>query len=273
MPLPKPANNEEREDFIERCMSDDVMQDEYEDIDQRLAVCNSQWREEKMLRKLYNPIESCDLKLDSAKTGEFEGYASVFGGVDAYGDTIMKGAYKKTLKSKRNPSMFVNHDSFQVPVGDWIELAEDDTGLIVRGRIDMNHKDGPTVYSALNRGAMDGLSIGFKVPKGGSTENETGGYDLTEITLKEISVVNFPADDAARIAIVKHDIEVIESLKDAEILLRDSGYSKSAATAFVSRVKELSRRDAGNDSSDEITKQLTGHLVDFINRIEVKNHG
>lgn len=221
-----------------------------------------------MLHKLHNPIEKCGLKFDDAKTGEFEGYASVFGGVDSYGDTIMKGAYSKTLKSGRKPAMFVNHDSYQVPVGDWIELSEDDTGLMVRGRIDMNHKDGPTVYSALNRGAMDGLSIGYKVAKGGGTENDTGGLDLTEIMLKEISVVNFPADESARISVVKHEIEEIETVRDAETFLRDSGYSKSAAIAFVSRIKELSRRDAGDELGGEITKQdVTAQLVNFINNM------
>lgn len=221
-----------------------------------------------MLHKLHNPIESCHIKFDESKEGEFEGYASVFGGVDSYGDTIIKGAYAKTLKKNRNPSMFVNHDSYQVPVGDWIELSEDDTGLIVKGRIDMNHKDGLTVHSALKRGAMDGMSIGYKVAKGGGAENDTGGMDLTEIVLKEISVVNFPADDAARISVVKYEIEEIESLRDAEVFLRDSGYSKSAAIAFVSRIKNLTRRDAGEGSDGEITKQfMADQLVGFIQKL------
>ena len=42
MPIPKPGENETRESFISRCMSNDTMQ-EYE-REQRFAVCNNQWR-------------------------------------------------------------------------------------------------------------------------------------------------------------------------------------------------------------------------------------
>ena len=41
MPIPKPRSDESRDDFIQRCMDDDTMLDEYSDVDQRLAVCLS----------------------------------------------------------------------------------------------------------------------------------------------------------------------------------------------------------------------------------------
>ncbi len=43
MPMPKPKADESEDDFIDRCMSDQVMKDEYDDTDQRLAVCHSLW--------------------------------------------------------------------------------------------------------------------------------------------------------------------------------------------------------------------------------------
>jgi len=224
-----------------------------------------------MLRKLDN--STCDFKFHATKKGEFEGYASVFGGVDSYGDTIIKGAFDKTIESGILPKMFVNHDSFQVPVGDWKDIKEDDHGLLVVGVIDMNHKDGMTVHSALKRKAMDGMSIGYKIFKGGSEENETGGLDLSSIDVKEISVVNFPADGAARISGVKNDIELITSLKDAERFLRDSGYSKSMATAFVSHISAMCKGDP-TDNSDEIAElsrkageAATSNIVEFIRRM------
>ena len=226
--------------------------------------------------KINNPIESCGLKFDSGNTGEFQGYASVFNGVDAVKDTIVKGAYTKTLGQKRAPSMFVNHDSWQVPVGDWVKLEEDDNGLLVKGKIDLNHKEGPTVYSALKRGAMDALSIGFRIPAGGAEEKEDGTRIISEIDLKEISIVNFPADDAARISIVKSEINTINDLKEAEMFLRDSGvFSKSAAMAFVSRIKKLARSDSDAMPTDGITmleKRLkaqiaTDSLVNTLKRL------
>jgi hypothetical protein len=45
MPIPKPQKNESKKDFIQRCMTNDTMTFEYEDIDQRLAVCSTTYEE------------------------------------------------------------------------------------------------------------------------------------------------------------------------------------------------------------------------------------
>lgn len=41
MPIPIPQDDEEKDDFIDRCMSNDIMVDEYSDESQRLAICNT----------------------------------------------------------------------------------------------------------------------------------------------------------------------------------------------------------------------------------------
>lgn len=45
MPIPKPRENESKRDFVERCMSDNKMVSEYENTDQRLAVCSTTYEE------------------------------------------------------------------------------------------------------------------------------------------------------------------------------------------------------------------------------------
>ena len=45
MPLPKPREDEEKKDFIDRCMGDDTMNDDFPDPAQRRAVCETQWDE------------------------------------------------------------------------------------------------------------------------------------------------------------------------------------------------------------------------------------
>jgi len=47
MPLPKPRKGEKQDDFIDRCMGDEVMNKEYPDAPQRAAVCHRQWRDRK----------------------------------------------------------------------------------------------------------------------------------------------------------------------------------------------------------------------------------
>jgi len=65
MPLPKPKKNEKKEEFINRCMSDDVMKQDYKDNDQRLAVCYDLWDRNK---KNDNPdIEMRVLNVDDTE--------------------------------------------------------------------------------------------------------------------------------------------------------------------------------------------------------------
>jgi hypothetical protein len=45
MPLPKPKEDEKRNDFISRCMADDKMKDEFPKQTQRMTVCIEQWNE------------------------------------------------------------------------------------------------------------------------------------------------------------------------------------------------------------------------------------
>jgi len=43
MPIPKPRKNENKNEFISRCMSDTVMKKEYPNQKQRNAVCFTAW--------------------------------------------------------------------------------------------------------------------------------------------------------------------------------------------------------------------------------------
>ena len=42
MPIPEPTKNETEKEFIQRCMSDEKMNEDYKDKDQRYAVCQAQ---------------------------------------------------------------------------------------------------------------------------------------------------------------------------------------------------------------------------------------
>ena len=183
---------------------------------------------------------SIELKFD-AEQGTFEGYASVFGGLDSYGDTIEPGAYKKTLK-KRDRAVKMRWNHFGPVIGKWTEIREDEHGLYVKGELTPGHSVAQDVHASLKHGAIDGLSIGFYPSK--YKEDEEGKRTLQEIDLVEISVVEEPADLNARITNVKAAIEQAETLKEIEEVLKDSGLSKAAATTLISRVKSLTQSDS-----------------------------
>ncbi len=45
MPIPKPTAEESKSEFIQRCMTDDKMVSEFENTDQRLAVCSTSYED------------------------------------------------------------------------------------------------------------------------------------------------------------------------------------------------------------------------------------
>lgn len=46
MPLPKPGPEEDRDQFIARCMANPTMREDFSNVGQRAAVCFDLWREE-----------------------------------------------------------------------------------------------------------------------------------------------------------------------------------------------------------------------------------
>jgi uncharacterized protein len=205
-----------------------------------------------MLRKILS-LNDAAIKLD-ADTGRFAGYASVFGGVDSYGDTIVRGAYESTLRSNGKPKMFFNHDSYSLPIGKWLAAKEDDHGLFVEGELTPGNSHAESVHAALKHGTVDGLSIGYYLKKGDFDETEDGRVIRKVSKLVEVSIVTFPADDAARVdlaSIKSEDIDGLETVRDFERFLRDAGgLSKGLTTALVSRAKTIF--SSGEPSSVEV---------------------
>jgi HK97 family phage prohead protease len=185
-------------------------------------------------------LSDCQIKLDDSG-GTFEGYASVFGGKDSYGDTIVRGAYASTLRENGKPKMFFNHGSWDLPIGKWLKAKEDDKGLVVAGEFTTGHRMAEDVRASLKHGTVDGLSIGYYLKAGDFEELDGGGRLIKKVSkLVEVSIVTFPADGAARIDLesVKSEMEGIETMRDFERFLRDAGgLSKGLAEALVSRAK------------------------------------
>jgi HK97 family phage prohead protease len=208
-----------------------------------------------MLNKSDNPLKRCNLKfgetgVDQVTNGLFEGYASTFGNIDSFGDTIMKGSFSDTLTDRQYPVLMLANHSSSFAIGKWLELMEDDTGLYGMGELTPGNTIASNVYASMKHGAISGLSIGFRIAAGGAEEIEGGGRRITKVQLEEISVVGFPADSSARIAQVKSvadAISTIENIRECETFLREAGFSRSMAKRFISQMRPLYQREADED--------------------------
>ena len=151
--------------------------------------------------------------------GVIEGYGSTFGGEpDSVGDIIMPGAYKESLAehSRRGttPKMFWQHDPHR-PIGKWLDAKEDDHGLLMRGRLNMNVQQGREAYELLKAGDIDGLSIGYRTVT--AEKDAKGQRLLREVELWEVSLVTFPMLPEARVS-AKGDLPEAAALRELAAL-------------------------------------------------------
>ncbi len=209
-------------------------------------------------------LDEVSLKMDG-ETGKFSGYASVFGGVDSYGDTIIKGAFQQAIASDK-PKMFFNH-AWDMPIGKWTKAEEDSKGLFVEGELTPGLALAADVRAAMKHGTLDGLSIGGYLKKGDYEETDKGRIITKWSKLMEVSPVVFPADNSARITNVKQiDFESLlpecKTERDLERLLRDAGLPKWEAMAIVSRAKAIfDGRDAQEDAEAKRIAEILGRLT------------
>lgn len=197
------------------------------------------------------------IKSDGAR--EFEGYGSVFGNVDSYGERVIKGAFVdslKGLKAKgRMPSLLWQHDP-SLPIGVYHEMREDEKGLYVRGEL-ADTQLGREAYTLMKMGALSGLSIGYEV-KSDVYDSKTDVRDLTELELWEVSPVTFPANDDARVEAVK---AASIGYKGLERILREAGLSRSESKLIASRGLSALREVASEDLTADEAAALIARFV------------
>lgn len=186
--------------------------------------------------------------------GSFDGYGSVFGVKDSYDEIVAPGAFADSLSAHKAsgtlPALLWQHRSGE-PCGVYTHMEEDSIGLKLSGQLALKTVRGAEAYELLKMKAISGLSIGFSTRED-SYDRITGIRTLKKVDLWECSLVTFPANDAARVQGVKSSIEELESIRDAEKFLRDTGLSRTEAMAFISRVKSLGPRDAGEDDMETL---------------------
>ena len=187
--------------------------------------------------------------------GTFEGYGSVFGNKDLGNDVIEAGAFAKSLKRRKpqNVKLLYQHKS-DMPIGVFDEIKEDEHGLVVKGRLALKTQAGAEAYELLKMGALDGLSIGFRVnPKEVSYDKRGNKRIIKEVDLMEVSLVTFPMNPQATVRSVKGE-EI--SIREWENGMRDAfSLSRSEAKMAAKAVTDaFGQRDV--DSNVELVDAI-----------------
>ncbi|ARF50793.1 HK97 family phage prohead protease [Pantoea stewartii] len=210
-------------------------------------------------------FEETEIKFSGdGKQGIFEGYASVFNNTDSDGDIILPGAFKNALANQsRKVAMFFNHKTWDLPVGKWDSLAEDDKGLYVRGQLTPGHSGATDLKAAMQHGTVDGMSVGFSVTKDDYSLGTSGRIFKNIAALREISVCTFPANELAGVSAMK-SVDGVETIRDVENWLRDSvGLSKSQAVGLIARFKSAVRSESGSGENEAQINALLESIKSF----------
>ena len=153
----------------------------------------------------------------------FVGYAAKFNSpsedLGGFVETIEPGAFRRSLRSRNDVKLLVNHDTGRVLASSrsgTLRLQEDEVGLRVEASLP-NTSDGRDMAELLKRGDLNKMSFGFAVQKD-AWNNEMTERTLKSVRLFEVSIVAFPAYAATEAMVRSLDKAATRANVDADEL-------------------------------------------------------
>ena len=150
--------------------------------------------------------------------------------LDQGGDIIRKGAFARTLdhwranrKSRPIPLKDLHRwQSVEDVIGRMTEATETDDGLLATFEFIPDDPKADAIYRRVKGGYVTGLSIGYMAKQWSYVQKDGGNeWDrvrvLTEVQLLEVSVVDDPMNDDARIDDVKSLDALARALRDGAL--------------------------------------------------------
>jgi HK97 family phage prohead protease len=209
-------------------------------------------------------------EVDSNKM-TFTGYAAVFNSPSEplpFTEFIMPGAFKRSLKSRNEIKLFMNHNT-DIVLGSTraktLRLSEDSKGLLAEAVLP-DTTAGRDLSVLMQRGDVSSMSFGFSVPsKGDKWSNDGATRELHQIRLHEVSIVTgFPAYEATTASVRSIDALATRTGMDADVLADaltklEAGENLSTSHASVINEAVSKLKESNVNASDLIAikqKQL-----------------
>jgi HK97 family phage prohead protease len=199
-----------------------------------------------------------ELRMDDVESDgmRFSGYAAVFNSESEplpFVETIMPGAFSRSLKSRNEVKLFKNHNMDEVLASTrskTLKLLEDDNGLLAEATLP-DTTAGRDLAVLMKRGDVHAMSFGFSVPRGGDKYSDDGKTrTLKEIRLHEVSIVTgFPAYQATTASVRSLDILAtrtkvdVDDLADVMLKLEAGETLKDKEASLINEVVNKLRED------------------------------
>lgn len=238
--------------------------------------------------------KSAEIVAQMPADGIVEGYASTFDRTpDSYGDVIAKGAFARTLgewRAKGEGGLAIpllyghNTDDPLHNIGRVTEAHEDDRGLFVRAEFDADNPTAQYARKLAAEGRLYQFSFAYAIRDAGEVELDDGtkAYELRDLDLYEVSLVQIPANQNAVVTGIKSEPQTIELRPRIEGLTDEQReeFTKAIAEATHNGLEiglKAGRRNSKADAdelrsirelADRITAAIDGLLADEIDADE-----
>jgi HK97 family phage prohead protease len=214
-----------------------------------------------------------DFKQVSFESGTVDGrtimgYAAKFGNIDLVGDSIEKGAFKRTLEGSQRIKTFYNH---MIPIGKPVKMIEDETGLYTESVISRTAK-GDEILELVKDGVIGEMSIAYDVMQE-SWDAVKKVRKLKELKLYEFGPVDFPANPEAVITGMKALSERVNQNREISGL---EPLERELKTLLESIEKHSLKSTAAPPSRDTEIKKLASVFDDlskYYEEIRSKHYG
>lgn len=207
---------------------------------------------------------SAQVKATGGDAGEFEAIVAVFGNVDSGGDVIVKGAFSDTLEewaTSGDPIPVVwSHDSNDPfsHIGSVLEASETDTGLLVKGLLDLDNPKAAQVFKLLKGRRVTQFSFAYSVLDGGPVQKDGETfYELRRLKLYEVGPTLVGMNQATELLSAKSDdVDAkagrVLSAKNVELVTN----AMTAADALKSALKTLLDAATNDDGKASTGQQV-----------------
>lgn len=219
MPIPGPQ--ESKDQFIDRCMGDEVMTIDFEDGDQRFAVCNTQWDNKIM--------KSAKFYVNIQKAAQEEG-RSIIRGVasgtllDKEGERVSLEVLNKFAEHINSYGMVlsnghqfnaaaVDDDLGDITKASVVTLGDNEYEMIIEAELDMDNPNSDYIVKKINKGKKLGFSIdAIKAVKAPVYDSSTQSYiyEYTDAIPQTISVTPRPAYEPSFIEVLNKSYKEIQ---------------------------------------------------------------
>lgn len=224
--------------------------------------------------------------------GTVYGYAATFDREpDSYGDVIAAGAFDATVKEwaeKRAAGIYLpllyghNTDDPEYNIGRVVDMGQDDRGLWVRAEFDADNPKAQYVRKLAQEGRLYQFSFAYSVNDAETVEleNNVEAYELRDVTVFEVSLVQIPANQHAEVVDVKGaepalksgDVaQIVEALGNIQATLDAFIQANTAEPSGDAEAEQESKTEGGD--VDDADREAMADLLEYIDTIEAETEG